>query len=142
MSAYLTADQRAALNYFQDRLAHLNDIIEEGRTSQFAGVVAAAATLREHRDHLAALLDASGAAAAAMADVLLPDGTHHYWSTHCRHDPGDGSGHRACSATEISGTVTGFAGNRGEWVGAMRRLPARCKTCAAPCICPCHREGT
>lgn len=65
----------------------------------------------------------------AKIDAILPDGTHQYWSTHCRHD-----NHEACSATEITGERS--AGNRG--VTSIARQPAQCKTCANPCICPCH----
>lgn len=55
-------------------------------------------------------------------DVLLPDGTHLYWSTHCRH-----GNHAACSATELA--------------PGLPRQPAQCKTCGAPCRCPhCHHE--
>ena len=74
----------------------------------------------------------------AMVDVIKPDGTHHYWSTHCRH-----GNHNACSADAMLGDVTyesGMAGSRlnfGKQV-AIRRNPAQCKTCAEPCICPCH----
>lgn len=59
------------------------------------------------------------AADAVRADVLLPDGEHRYWSTHCRHD-----GHDACSSEEHAPGVP--------------RRPAQCKTCAAPCRCTCH----
>lgn len=72
--------------------------------------------------------------ADSRIDAILPDGTHHYWSTHCRHDPGDGSGHRACSATVIEGRQVG------ERV-RLPRKPAQCKTCAAPCQCPCHKPA-
>ncbi len=59
--------------------------------------------------------------ADAKADVLLSDGTHRYWSTHCRH--GD---HDACDARTLAPGVP--------------RRPAQCKTCAAPCRCRCHGE--
>jgi hypothetical protein len=58
----------------------------------------------------------------AKVDVILPDGTHRYWSTHCRHGR-----HDACSATELA--------------PGMPRKPAQCKTCQAPCVCPCHEEA-
>ena len=61
----------------------------------------------------------------AKPDVVFVDGSHRYWSTHCRHD-----NHGACSATELAPGVP--------------REPAQCKTCAAPCLCHCHkiaREG-
>lgn len=61
-------------------------------------------------------------AAGDMVDVVHPDGTHEYWSTHCRH-----GNHEACSATELAAGVP--------------RRPAQCKTCGAPCRCPvCHRN--
>ncbi len=53
-----------------------------------------------------------------MVDIVLPDGTHIYWSTHCRHGR-----HDDCAAEEIAPGVP--------------RRPAQCKTCAAPCVCPC-----
>lgn len=53
----------------------------------------------------------------AKLDVILPDGTHRYWSTHCRH-----GNHDACSATELAPGVP--------------RRPAQCKGCGAPCQCP------
>lgn len=56
---------------------------------------------------------------APMTDVIHPDGTHDYWSTHCRHGR-----HEDCAATEAA--------------GAPRR-PSQCKTCAAPCRCRCHQ---
>jgi hypothetical protein len=76
----------------------------------------------------------------AKVDVILPDGTHRYWSTHCRHAPPPSKrrsssqrrdqpdGHDACAATELA-------------LGVPRQ-PSRCKTCAAPCGCWCHQEGT
>ncbi len=80
-----------------------------------------------------------------LIDVIetAPDGsTHTYWSTHCRH-----GNHEACSADAMLGDVTyesGMAGSRlnfGKQV-AIRRKPAQCKTCAAPCRCACHEGGT
>jgi len=68
--------------------------------------------------------------ASEKRDVIRSDGTHEYWSTHCRHDR-----HDDCSAkwmegpTVMDGVTTSIA-----------RRPAQCKTCASPCICPCH-EG-
>lgn len=74
----------------------------------------------------------------AKVDVILPDGTHRYWSTHCRH-----GNHSDCAATEIAGTTTRFAGSSGHWPGTrMERKPAQCKTCAAPCLCHCHQPIT
>lgn len=55
----------------------------------------------------------------AKADILFADGTHHYWSTHCRH--GD---HAACDAVELAPGVP--------------RQPSQCKGCHAPCRCACH----
>lgn len=52
-------------------------------------------------------------------DVVYVNGTHRYWSTHCRHDR-----HDACKADELAPGVP--------------RHAAQCKTCAAPCICHCH----
>lgn len=49
-------------------------------------------------------------------DAILPDGTHRYWSTHCRH-----GNHDDCSATELAPGVP--------------RRPAQCKVCGAPCQC-------
>jgi hypothetical protein len=62
----------------------------------------------------------------ARCDVLLPDGTHMYWSTHCRHAGPDltAPGHAACAAAELAPGVP--------------RRPAQCKTCGAACVCPCH----
>jgi hypothetical protein len=77
----------------------------------------------------------------AKADVVFADGQHRYWSTHCRHDR-----HDDCSATEITGpgsTRRGVLGKRIqiERPVSMERKPAQCKTCAAPCICHCHKEA-
>jgi hypothetical protein len=52
-------------------------------------------------------------------DVIRGDGTHVYWSTHCRHDR-----HEDCAAIELAPGVP--------------RSPAQCKTCSTPCICTCH----
>lgn len=71
-------------------------------------------------------------------DAIMADGAHRYWSTHCRH--GD---HEACSATEIVGvggsTVRGVRQQRVYLTTpvTVARKPAQCKTCAAPCVCPC-----
>lgn len=68
-------------------------------------------------------------------DALHADGTHRYWSTHCRHAPwprkkkkrkDETDGHDACTAAEFAPGVP--------------RRPAQCKTCASACICPCHKE--
>lgn len=79
------------------------------------------------------------AAHGGKADVFIPaskrDSTpeHRYWSTHCRHDR-----HGDCSADAMRGQRAD-----GSPVGSLvwiERKPAQCKTCAAPCICPCHTE--
>lgn len=58
-----------------------------------------------------------------MVDVLHADGTHEYWSTHCRHGR-----HDACRATELAPGVP--------------RRPASCKACDAPCRCDlCDHEA-
>lgn len=72
-------------------------------------------------DLLAQLLQALGSQGVHL-DVILPDGRHVYWSTYCRHATPEG--HRACRAIELAPGVA--------------RRPAQCKTCAAPCVCPCH----
>jgi hypothetical protein len=55
------------------------------------------------------------------ADLLFANGTHRYWSTHCRHGH-----HDKCAATEFAPGV--------------ERQPSQCKTCAAPCRCECHGD--
>lgn len=74
-------------------------------------------------------------------DAILPDGTHRYWSTHCRHakDAND-PGHEACSAKELIGSYGVDLDGGGSYRvrTAMDRKPAQCKTCAARCVCPCH----
>lgn len=79
-------------------------------------------------------------------DAILPDGTHRYWSTHCRHTKDiDDAGHEACSATEILGElVVGPRGSDRRYPMIQNRIgrkPAQCKTCAARCVCPCHGEA-
>lgn len=64
-----------------------------------------------------------------QADTVHADGTHTYWSTHCRHDR-----HDACSASETIGRMPGGLGH----YAAIERAPAQCKTCASPCVCTCH----
>lgn len=59
--------------------------------------------------------------AGVLVDAVLPDGTHRYYSTHCRHGR-----HDACDATTL---------NDGP------RQPGQCKTCAAPCRCRHHNQG-
>jgi hypothetical protein len=56
----------------------------------------------------------------AKVDAVFADGSHRYWSTHCRH-----GNHDACSATELAPGVP--------------RQPAQCKTCSSPCLCYCHK---
>jgi hypothetical protein len=74
-----------------------------------------------------------------MVDVVedAPDGlTHTYWSTHCRH-----GNHEACSAPVLYGETSyrTLDGNMMVRHGSsVERQPAQCKTCASPCICPCH----
>lgn len=63
-------------------------------------------------------------------DVIRPDGTHLYWSTHCRH-----GNHEACAAREM--TARNVQDPEG-WSATIERRPAQCKTCAAPCRCKCH----
>lgn len=58
----------------------------------------------------------------AKIDIILNDGQHQYWSTHCRHDR-----HEDCAAVELAPGVP--------------RSPAQCKTCGTPCVCQCHRQG-
>jgi hypothetical protein len=60
----------------------------------------------------------------AKVDVILPDGTHRYWSTHCRHED-----HEACAENRLYGEFGAF----------IARKPAQCKHCSAPCICECHK---
>lgn len=85
---------------------------------------------REQQDALVIMADTHD----VLIDVVevAPDGTTHtYWSTHCRH-----GNHDACSAVTLSGG-TGHTG-----IGPatfIPRNPAQCKTCSAPCICPCHK---
>lgn len=76
--------------------------------------------------------------AESKIDAILPDGTHQYWSTHCRHD-----NHEDCSATEIRGPL--HVGPRDPHTRryavsetSIPREPAQCKTCGAPCACDCH----
>lgn len=71
----------------------------------------------------------SGELWGAKVDAILPDGTHRYWSTHCRHGH-----HGLCSAKRIVG-----AKEDGSGQAAIERKPAQCKTCAAQCVCPCHQ---
>jgi hypothetical protein len=61
-------------------------------------------------------------------DAILPSGTHRYYSTHCRHDR-----HADCSAIVLKGVDVQDA------PAHVMRKPARCKTCAAPCVGPRHR---
>jgi hypothetical protein len=76
----------------------------------------------------------------AKVDAVFADGSHRYWSTHCRHDR-----HDACSATTLTGPATTLRGVRNKRVRLdrpveMERQPAQCKTCAAPCLCACHKD--
>jgi histidine triad (HIT) family protein len=67
----------------------------------------------------------------AKVDALMADGTHRYWSTHCRHGH-----HDLCSAAAILGVIPDSLGV----VTSISRRPAQCKDsqCQAPCVCPCH----
>lgn len=96
----------------------------------------------EDEDHARVALDALAAAwrllpEGASADVLLSDGSHTYWSTHCRHD-----NHAMCAATLVQDVeplaVPHPLGVTDRVRRSVRRKPAQCKTCASPCICPCH----
>jgi hypothetical protein len=69
----------------------------------------------------------------AKVDVIWPDGTHRYWSTHCRHDR-----HGDCSASSMLRDVVSD-GRFPTVPVSVTREPAQCKTCQAPCICDCHR---
>lgn len=76
--------------------------------------------------------------AGSKVDAVMPDGTHHYWSTHCRHD-----NHDACSATSmVRNRVTRGPSEAAPRPVEVLKTPAQCKTCAAPCVCPCHKEVT
>jgi hypothetical protein len=68
----------------------------------------------------------------AKVDVIWPDGTHRYWSTHCRHGI-----HVLCSAERLLGMHP-----EQHVLTAVERKPAQCKTCSAPCICDCHKTDT
>lgn len=63
---------------------------------------------------------------AAEVKRFRADGGHDhvYLSTSCWHDE-----HRRCS----DDTATDTDGQ------SFRKQPARCKFCAAPCVCPCHQ---
>jgi hypothetical protein len=72
---------------------------------------------------------------------VAPDGVlHTYWSTHCRH-----GNHEACSATLVLDVeplpTSGPLGVTDQVRRSVRRKPAQCKTCAAPCVCSCHDDG-
>jgi hypothetical protein len=68
-------------------------------------------------------------------DVILPDGTHRYWSTWCRHGL-----HGPCG--ESRHIKTWASDGTPEELYDTPREPAQCKTCSAPCICPCHEKGS
>lgn len=72
----------------------------------------------------------------AKVDAILPDGTHRYWSTHCRHNR-----HEACSATSQRGEPVSD-GRFPTRAVDIQRHPAACKSCLAPCICWCHATGS
>lgn len=52
-------------------------------------------------------------------EIVEATGAHVYLSTGCLHGK-----HGYCQST-----------------GEGRKVPAECKFCAAPCICPCHEIG-
>lgn len=68
----------------------------------------------------------------AKVDVILPDGTHRYWSTHCRHED-----HEACSARWLKGPTV-----MDGVTTSIVRMPAQCKQCGAACLCSCHEPIT
>lgn len=68
-------------------------------------------------------------------DAVLPCGCHRYWSTHCRH--GFDS---QCNASKVFG-LEADAPSWSEHLVGIQRRPAQCKSCSAPCVCPCHREA-
>lgn len=78
--------------------------------------------------------------AETLIDVIFPDGTHRYWSTHCRHagPSPDDPRHADCSADRLAGDTL-RDGRALPRTVEIQRKPAQCKTCAAPCICPCHK---
>jgi hypothetical protein len=106
---------RAALTELDLRLRRMYDNYDDEATTHLFAVM----KLVEERE-------------ASKIDVILPDGTHRYWSTHCRHaEDAHDIRHLACSLSRgVDADGKHFA-----------RRPAQCKTCAAPCICPCHEKG-
>jgi hypothetical protein len=130
--ARLTGSEREAYEY--GRIVGAGDMERIEREARADELEAwAAATLRRANE-----VRANVGLDAPRIDVVHADGTHEYYSTHCRHDR-----HDDCSASEVRGTATRFAGSRGTWpvTTFTERKPAQCKTCAAPCICPCHQEA-
>jgi len=71
----------------------------------------------------------------AKVDVILPDGTHRYWSTWCRHGDVPGNHEQCGSGTIVRTTVDG-----GRQV-VVTKSRATCKTCDAPCLCSCHNRS-
>lgn len=65
-------------------------------------------------------------------DVLVGS-VHRYWSTWCRHGL-----HGPCGQSRHIKSWT-EDGTPSELYDTPRE-PARCKTCSAPCVCPCHKE--
>lgn len=57
---------------------------------------------------------------------LTSSGEHQYLSTGCLHDK-----HEYCQADAVA-----------KDGGVLRKVPAQCKFCEAPCICDCHSEGS
>lgn len=71
----------------------------------------------------------------AKVDVILPDGSHRYWSTWCRHGL-----HGPCGASNHIKSWNADGSPR-ELYNTPRE-PAQCKTCTSPCICTCHKEAS
>lgn len=100
-------------NYLRSQIEKLADWITEnmpGEPSRSEGAVDTAIRLLSRKQEL-----------TSKDDRVFSDGSHLYWSTHCRH-----GSHKACEATELAPGVP--------------RKPAQCKTCGAGCICWCHED--
>jgi hypothetical protein len=67
----------------------------------------------------------------AKVDVVFADGSHRYWSTHCRCL----GNHDACSATVIEGMDV-----HEDMLAYVARKPAQCRSCSSPCLCTCHKD--
>jgi hypothetical protein len=126
--------QMADQPYTEADVELLAPVLQRARTKTFTDTDGYLSLAFADGEELArAALDALAAAGrllpeGAQADVMLPDGTHRYWSTHCRH-----GNHQLCESNAILGrTVVS------DLPVAIGRVPARCKGCVSPCICPCH----